>query len=81
MGVQGAGIGSMLGFLFVIILRLKGTKELVNIHIDFLKVLMELLLIFIQIFSLWFVSDLLELLVGVVTILALCIIWQRKGNK
>jgi len=80
-GVQGAGIGSMIGFLCVIILRLYGTKELVHIRTDLFKLYTGLLLISIQIFSLWFVNDSLELLIGVVITSLLCIIWQRKGNR
>lgn len=80
-GVQGAGIGSMIGFLCIIIFRLFGTKELVRIRIDLSKLCMELLLISMQIVSLWFVNDLLELLIGVVITSLLCIIWQRKGNR
>lgn len=69
LGVQGAGIGSAIGFFIVLMMRIRNTRSIVEITVDWKKLGMGLILFGIQAVSLWVLPEKYQLSTCVVILL------------
>lgn len=65
-GVQGAGIGGALGFLIVLIMRIKNTKSIVPITVQWRKIVVGIVLLGLQTTFLWVLTGTTKTFVTIV---------------
>ncbi|AVK62247.1 hypothetical protein C5Z25_10890 [Lactobacillus sp. CBA3605] len=73
-GVVGAGVGAAISFFMVMILRIRGTRKFISIHINWKKLLFSQLIIFVEIGLLYIKLTPLNFAVTLITIISIALI-------
>lgn len=71
LGIQGAGIGSAIGFFVVLIVRIINTKSLVAIKMNWIQLMLSLIIILFQSWSLWYLGGNLQVVAGVLSVVSI----------